>query len=129
AECNAPMLDVRGIESQEILVLRENDPARGHAVGDVCLVLGPEKAGVGGRRYVDAVQAKASGNGRVAMLIQVESNRPCHGPPWPRGASGASTRGPWPSSPRQIALLPGSPPGSRPCGRSNRQGPHGPGRG
>jgi hypothetical protein len=49
------MLDARGMESQKILVLRKNDPARGHAVGDVFFVRGSQEAGLGGRRDIDTV--------------------------------------------------------------------------
>jgi hypothetical protein len=61
---------------QEILVLGEDDPARGDAVGDVLFVPGMEQARFDRARDIDAMEAKARRDGRVAMLIQVEAYRP-----------------------------------------------------
>ena len=61
------------------------------AVGDVLFVPGMEQAGFGRGRHIDSMKAKARGDRRVAVLIQVEAYRPCHWPSVPFGFLGAGT--------------------------------------
>lgn len=76
AERETSMFHARRMEPQEIRVLGEDDSARGDAVGDVLFVPGMEQARFGCGRDVDAVEAKAYRDGRVAVLIEVEAYRP-----------------------------------------------------
>jgi hypothetical protein len=50
----AGMHGTRGSQSQEIVILREDDPALSEPVGDLCGIVGPEKIRVGRAGNVDA---------------------------------------------------------------------------
>src|SRR4051812_24207349 len=58
AEDDSSVLRPRSVEPQEIAVLREDDAARRHGVGDVLLILGTEQARLRSRRHIDPMQAK-----------------------------------------------------------------------
>jgi hypothetical protein len=69
-----------GMESQEVPVAGRDDSARRQGIGHLLLVGRTDQSSLGRRRHVDAVPAQARGDGRIAMLIEVERDRPGHRP-------------------------------------------------
>ena len=80
---NARVLDSRGGQPKEVIVIAEDDSALAQAERELVLVGGPEEAHLGRGRHVDPAAAKARGNGVRAVLIKMESNRPRHWPSVP----------------------------------------------
>ena len=63
AERDTPVFHACRVVPEEILVLGEDDPARGDAVGDVLFVPSMEQARFDRARDVDAMEAKARRDG------------------------------------------------------------------
>jgi hypothetical protein len=80
AKSDTGMRHASRLEGQKIGVVRYDYPAFGASVRGLLFVLGSQKPDFGRQCDVDAASSKASGNGRVATLIQVKSYRSSH---WP----------------------------------------------
>ena len=76
---DAGVLDPRGCQAKEVIILAEDDSALGKTIRELVLVDGSEEAHLGCGRHIDATAAEAGGDGMRAVLIKMESNRPWHG--------------------------------------------------
>jgi len=76
---NPSVLDTSRVEPQEVGVLREDDAQFRQGERHMAFVRRAQQADVGRRRGVDPAIPERSSDARVAVLIQVEANRPRHG--------------------------------------------------
>ena len=121
---DAEMMRSGGVKSKEISVLSEDNPILSEGIDDVFLIAGVQELSLGRRRYVDALTPQAFGDRSIAILIQMEANRPGHSVAvlsrrWTAGPPGAS---------RRTRLPRGCRSRSRRDGRSSRREPREPGR-
>src|SRR5579883_2800397 len=116
------MFPTRGGDSEEVWVLSDNYPGLGNRVSELVLIRSVQEARLGRGGHVDAVQARTDGNAWVAILIQVEADRPWHGVRL--SAAGVLKDRLEPSSRQRSAHRPRCRRRSRRGGRGSKTGPH-----
>jgi hypothetical protein len=77
---NARMLYFRGLEAEKIRIVSEYHASLRKPEGSLLSILGLDQSDFLRGGHVDVATAKPIGDGGVATLIQVETNRPSH---WP----------------------------------------------
>lgn len=75
---DASVLNSRGSQPKEVVVITEDDPAMSETKGKLVLVDGPEKTHLRRGCHINAASEKSCGNGVRAVLIKIKSNRPRH---------------------------------------------------
>ena len=75
---DAGMGNCSGVKLQEIPVLGENDSPKRQGISNLLLIARMQEPDIGRSGDIDATASQTAGNGWMAVLIEVEANRPSH---------------------------------------------------